>query len=133
MLSQSQYGRTILLDSLEDGSSAKAIERVKFQKLAGAAGHDELWLQRLIMKHPSLLPVDQIEAAFTPLVPICLELPVGSGSLDNLLVTPAGDLVLVECKLWRNHEARREVVGQIIEYASEMSKWNYDRLEEGIR
>jgi hypothetical protein len=135
MPSPSQYGRTLFLNSLDDGSSATTVERVQFQKLAGAAGHDEQWLQRLIMKHPSLLPVDQIEAAFTSVVPVCLELPVGSGSgfLDNLLVTPAGDLVLVECKLWRNPQARREVVGQIIEYASEMSTWNYQRLEEGIR
>ena len=133
MPSQSQYGRTLLLDSLDDGSSAKTIERVQFQKLAGAVGHDEQWLQRLIMKHPSLLPVDQIEAAFTSVVPVCLELPVGSGFLDNLLATPAGDLVLVECKLWRNPQVRREVAGQIIEYASEMVTWDYDRLEDRIK
>ena len=69
------------------------------------------------MRHPSLLPVDQIEPAFNTVVPICIELPMKSGFLDNLLVTPAGDLALVECKLWRNPEARREVVAQIIHYA----------------
>ena len=79
------------------------------------------WLQRLIMRHPSLLPVDQIEPAFNTLVPVCIELPMQSGYLDNLLVTPTGDLALVECKLWRNPEARREVVAQIIDYAKEMS------------
>ncbi len=62
-----------------------------------------------------------------------MELPVSSGFLDNLLVTPAGDLALVECKLWRNPEARREVVGQIIDYASEIAKWTYERLQEAIR
>jgi len=40
------------------------------------------------------------------MVPICVELPIGSKYLDNLLVTPRGDLALIECKLWRNPEAR---------------------------
>jgi hypothetical protein len=55
-----------------------------------------------------------------------------SGALDNLFVTPRGDLALVECKLWRNPEARRQVVAQIIDYAKEMSNWSYDTLQEAI-
>ncbi len=85
------------------------------------------------MRHPSLLPVDQIEPAFNTLVPICVELPMRSGKLDNLFVTPAGDLALVECKLWRNPEARREVVAQIIDYSTEMSTWTHGNLQEAIR
>jgi hypothetical protein len=34
--------------------------------------------------------------------------------LDNLLVTPLGNVIAVECKLWRNSEARRNVISQII-------------------
>ena len=55
-----------------------------------------------------------------------------SGYLDNLLVTPTGDLALVERKFWRNSEARREVVAQIIDYAKEMSCWTYETLQEAI-
>jgi hypothetical protein len=44
-----------------------------------------------------------------------------------------GMLTLVECKLWRNPEARREVVGQILEYAAHLSGWTYDRLRDAIR
>ena len=89
--------------------------------------------KRLIMSHPSLLPIDEIEPAFGGLVPVCMELPVPSGYLDNLLVTPSGNIALIECKLWRNPEARREVVGQIIDYANDMSKWTYQDLEEAIK
>lgn len=32
-----------------------------------------------------------------------------AGSSDNFMVTPSGLPVLVECKLWRNPEGRREV------------------------
>src|SRR5437879_4507479 len=56
-----------------------------------------------------------------------------SGYLDNLLVTPAGDLALIECKLWRNPEARREVIAQIIDYAKEISGWTYEDLQDAIR
>jgi len=56
-----------------------------------------------------------------------------SGYLDNLLVTPLGDLIAVECKLWRNVEARREVVAQIIDYAKDLQTLTYDALESAIR
>jgi hypothetical protein len=56
-----------------------------------------------------------------------------AGFVDNLFVTPTGDIALVECKLWRNPEARREVIAQIIDYASEMTTWSYESLESAIR
>jgi len=133
MSTKTQYGHTLFLDSFQAGSYAKQLNRIHFSKNASDnAPYDEAWLQNLIMRHPSLLPVDQIEPAFTTLVPVCVELPVGSGFLDNLLVTPAGDLALIECKLWRNPEARRDVVAQILEYASTMSNWTYESLQEAI-
>ncbi len=132
MLNQTQYGHTIFLKEFK--ASASVMTRIHFSKKNGSesAPYDEAWLQHLIMREPSLLPVDQIEPAFTSLVPICIELPMRSGYLDNLLVTPAGDLALVECKLWRNLEARREVIAQIIDYAKDMSAWTYDTLQEAI-
>jgi hypothetical protein len=35
--------------------------------------------------------------------------------------------------LWRNPEARREVVGQIIDYAQEVARWTFDDLERKVR
>jgi hypothetical protein len=43
-----------------------------------------------------------------------------------------GLLTIVECKLWRNPEARRKVVGQILDYASELSSWDYERLQRAV-
>lgn len=85
------------------------------------------------MRHPSLLPVEQIEPALVGMVPICRELRMRSeGLLDNLFITENGDLALVECKLWRNPEARREVVAQILGYAKDMATWSFEELEEAI-
>jgi hypothetical protein len=63
-----------------------------------------------------------------------MELPIqsGSGYVDNLLITKSGNIALVECKLWRNPEARREVIGQIIDYAKDLSAWTYEKLQEAI-
>ncbi|MFC6463355.1 hypothetical protein ACFP76_23215 [Paracoccus aerius] len=52
-----------------------------------------------------------------------------AGRIDNLLLTPAGLPVVVECKLWRNPQARREVVGQVLEYARELSRFTSADLQ----
>lgn len=69
---------------------------------------------------------------FVDAVPICRELNTRAGPIDNLLVTPTGLPVLIECKLWRNPEARREVIGQIIDYAKELSRWSASDLQREV-
>ena len=54
-------------------------------------------------------------------------------SLPLLGVSATGRLVLVECKLWRNPEARREVVAQLFEYATLLSEWTYSDLEARLK
>jgi hypothetical protein len=132
-MDNSQYGRALFVEDLSIQTSAQALERVKFSKSKVGDDYNEFWIQKLIDRHPSVLPVDQIEPNFKGLVPICLELPIKSGSfVDNLLITPEGDIALVECKLWRNPEARREVLAQIIDYASNMAGWSYEDLEKAV-
>jgi hypothetical protein len=46
-----------------------------------------------------------------------------------LFISHAGYLVLVETKLWRNPEARREVVAQLIDYAAALTHLSYDELD----
>ena len=114
-----------------DDGSAKPLRRLDLAA-KGEDGYDEQWLQRLISDHPTLLPIDEIETAFTPAISVCTELPLASGFLDNLLVTPLGNLIAVECKLWRNPEARRKVVAQVIDYAKDLQRMTYDDLQKAI-
>lgn len=93
----------------------------------------EDWMQELIHNYPSLLPVAEIEPAFGPLVSIGRELSADRWFIDNLFISPQGYLTIVETKLWRNPEARREVVGQIIEYAKEVSTWTFDELDRKVK
>lgn len=39
---------------------------------------------------------------------------------------------MVECKLWRNPEGRREVVGQILDYAKELSRFTSSDLQREV-
>jgi hypothetical protein len=100
---------------------------------SGSTLYDEGWIQQLVHEHPAILPIERIEPGFTRIVPVCQELPLRSGSLDNLLMTPDGNLVLVECKLWRNPQAKREVLAQIIDYAKDLIRLDYEALEDAVR
>lgn len=99
---------------------------------ADEVGKLEDWLQDLLFRHPSLIPVEEIEPAFAGLIPLARELRTSSGPLDLLCMNSSGRLTLIETKLWRNPEARRQVIGQIINYATEISHWSYSRLANEI-
>lgn len=47
-------------------------------------------------------------------------------------MTPAGEIVLVETKLWRNVQARREVVAQALDYVSALMRMPYELFELAI-
>ena len=93
----------------------------------------EAWIQNLIHNNPKVLPIDEIESGFTPAIPIGREVSTSAGYIDNLFISPEGYLTIVETKLWRNPEARREVVGQIIDYAKVISKWSFTDLDDSVK
>ena len=93
----------------------------------------ENWLQKIIHKNPQILPIDDIESGFAPLISLGREISTSVGYIDNLYISPNGYLTIVETKLWRNPEAKREVVGQIIDYAKELTNWNFTKLNDGVK
>lgn len=111
-------------------------ERLNRVPLSGAASTDaysEAWLQDLLYRHPDSLPISEIDDSFSGLIPVCREMETTAGPLDVLYATPGGRLVIVEAKLWRNPEARRKVIGQILDYAKELSRWSYETLDAAVR
>ncbi len=98
--------------------------RVDWLQYDGKPGEEAL--QTLIEKHPEVLPGKQIDPNSKDqlrFVLLCREMPVGDWSLDLLLVDQKGILTLVETKLAKNSESRREVIGQILEYAANAAKY----------
>jgi len=94
-------------------------------------------LQELIETYPEVLPGKQMDPASDDpprFVLLHREIPVGDWALDLLLVDQRAMLTLVEAKLMRNPEARREVIGQIMEYAANAAEfWGDSRAREKAR
>ncbi|BBQ00933.1 hypothetical protein BSFA1_60610 (plasmid) [Burkholderia sp. SFA1] len=99
----------------------------------GATEFSEADIQAYVHAHPACLPIAEIDAIFSGPVAVCRELYTSAGPIDVFMVTPSGLPVLVECKLWRNPEARREVVGQILDYAKELSRWSSSDLQRAVK
>lgn len=118
-----RQGQPVLITADGEGRTLEQFD------LRDREAYDEDWIQALIHAHPTVLPIWDIEPAFTPALPVCRELPLPAGFVDNLLVSPNGNLTLVECKLWRNPEARRKVVAQIIDYVKDRVDMDYEAFE----
>jgi len=119
---KSAYGTPLVI---REGAEPAILDKVD---LSGGS-YNEKFIQELAFNHPSCLPISEIDRAYEQLVPICMELNTPAGPIDALYVTPTGRLVILEAKLWRNPEARRKVVAQILDYAKEFSRWDYEDLQ----
>lgn len=107
------------------------------QRDALTAGFDEGWVQDLIFRNPGILPLDEIRYGSGSMIPLARELSLpkigGAVFLDILGVTAQGRLVLVECKLWRNPQARREVIAQILEYSALLRQRSFADLTAQLK
>jgi hypothetical protein len=113
---------------IDDGNVIQTLRR---EALGSATS--EFVLRDLLYDHPEILPLAELDASFGQVVPIGRELNVpGVGRIDAAFIDQAGRLVVVECKLWRNPEARREVVGQILDYARALARWTYEDLQREV-
>lgn len=123
------FGDFFLIE--KEGAGPVRGERLAFGE---TNGRNEAWLRDTLLRHPELIPVGDIDPAYGPLTPLCAELQVGAGvgRLDAAFINPFGRLTLVECKLWRNPQARREVVAQVLDYARAISRWSYSDLQRQV-
>ena len=96
-------------------------------------------LQKIIADNPGLLLRDA-DPDGSRLMLVAREFEVSEGDdssnayfLDHLLVDQSGVPVLVEVKRSTDTRARREVVAQMLDYASRVSAWDADELRELFR
>ena len=130
-MSDQTYGDLIRLDPARQ-SEDEVLRRMPLGTPASAGGIDESTLQDLLFRFPRSLPVAAIDAAYSDPVPVCRELYTPAGYVDALYINPLGRLILAEFKLWRNPQARREVIGQILDYAKELASWDYEDLQREV-
>jgi len=123
------HGNPILISTSNESTQ---LERVPLSSNQKGTEYNEDWLQDLVFRHPDCLPIREIDSGYSPLVPLCREMNTRVGRIDAVFATPDGRIVLLEAKLWRNPEARRKVVGQILDYAKEISKWSYSDFQREV-
>lgn len=96
-------------------------------------------LQKIIADNPNLLLRDtDPDGSRLMLVDREFDMAEGDDSyasyyLDHLLVDQSGMPVLVEVKKSSNPQARREVVAQMLDYASRASTWDVDDLRQRFK
>jgi hypothetical protein len=123
------YPAIVLTDPAKPGSESDLALR---PVALASGGRSEAWLRDFLLAHPAVLPTAAIDPAYADPIPVCRELRTPAGRIDCLFVTRFGGLVVVECKLWRNPQARRELVGQILDYAKELAAWDYADLQREV-
>ncbi len=116
-------------DQVQGTLACEPVPRVGF-----TTGVSEDWLQELLDRAPALLPVEEIdERVDGPLFSLGREISTPAGDIDNLFISRSGHLVLVETKLWKNPEARRQAVAQVLDYAKHVRTWDYSQLASVVK
>ncbi len=87
------YGDLVLF---EDSGKLEKAERVF---LGDVKDKDEAWLRDTLFDNPEIIPTDEIDSAFGPLVPLCKELRTDAGPIDAVFINEHGRLTVLECKL----------------------------------
>jgi hypothetical protein len=88
---------------------------------------DESDLQHVLHESPDLIVTREEEL---PAVFIREAALRGSGFTDLLGVDALGNVLIVETKLAKNREIRREVIGQVLEYAAFLWGMSYEEFDE---
>ena len=107
---------------ISETGQASALERLE---LTGQ-GIQEHFLQNLLDQSPGILPISRFDAGFDPVTSLGREIL----AIDNLFISPTGRLTVVETKLWRNPQATRHVLAQMLDYASRLSSLSYEKFEQ---
>ena len=129
-------GYPVLCAKSEEKISITALTPI-IQKSGVEEGYDESRLQEIVDRCPDVLAIRDFLPSAKFVVSLGREIPVDLGGrpgyIDNLLVTDKGDLVIVETKLWRNPQALREVVAQVLHYGMAVMALSVPALEHAIR
>jgi len=103
-------------------------QRWEKAQLAGYSSEQEL--QDMLSEDPDLIPFGDLEEPGGEYRIAVKELPLPSGQfIDLLILDENGNITIVETKLARSPEARRKVLAQILDYASQLWEMSYDELD----
>jgi RecB family endonuclease NucS len=94
-----------------------------------ASSAKERRLRDLIADSPSLLLDDDEHPTAERPAAVSTEVPIRPGDVDVVVVDANGEITIVECKLLKNRDIRRKVIGQLFEYAAAARRARGHRFE----
>jgi len=97
---------------LKDGDKFVVLEESDFDA--------ETALQEALKRNPEAIPVADLE--LDDVIVVGRETPLPAGAIDLLLVDAQGQVLIVETKLSRSPELRRQVVAQVLDYGASLWK-----------
>jgi len=97
-----------------EGNQTKVLDQKAFD--------NEALLQDVVERFPEVIAQDDLGVT-EPFLVIGREVATKAGYIDVLCIDGDGVLSVIETKLARNSQIRREVVGQVLEYVAQLSKW----------
>ena len=96
---------------------------------------EEADLQKLLFEKPEIIPIEDLSDADLAQIKLMLKevsLP-DAGSIDLIGIDIKGNICIIETKLAKNPEAKRQVIGQILEYAAYMHEKGFDWLDSAVK
>jgi hypothetical protein len=93
----------------------------------------ETTLQGLLEKSPGLISVNELRPGAGPLLLAIKEFTLQGKSIDLLAFNAEGDIAIIECKLDANSDAKRKVIGQVLEYGALLWGLSYIELDDLIQ
>ncbi|MCL2715123.1 MAG: hypothetical protein FWD68_11205 [Alphaproteobacteria bacterium] len=105
------------------------MRRVRHEKSGETGRFSKKFLQDLIHDEPGPLQAEELDRSFAGLKPVCRDLGLATGSIDNLLVNRDGHICIVACRFWHNPEALRTVVGEVLDSAEALAGLTYSEFE----
>jgi len=106
------------------GSNGAAVQQVT------ATYANEAELEAMIVQNPDIVP--GFARGDVEVVGQQINLNGGSLKIDILLIDRSGLLTVVEAKLARNGESRREIVAQGLDYASALAEYDFYDLDDEL-
>jgi len=130
----------VFIQTVNEGLNMKVLVRKQKEKgwisLPSEGYSGEAHLQEILFRDPDIVPVEDISSD-TELSPIKLMLKEvglpGSGATDLVGIDKNGNIYIIETKLARNPEVRRQVIGQILEYAAFLHEKGLDWLDDVVK
>jgi hypothetical protein len=100
----------------------------QMEKILPSEYEEEKRLQNLIKEYPEMLP----SIFSTRIITLTDEYVTDTGPIDIVCVDDNGRLYLIETKLQSNYD-KRQVIAQLIDYATQLGKESFDRFQSKIR